>query len=92
MNERIPNIADNMREEVFLEHLHLLHFIAGEPDTGDQNLLRKVKPLLSSLLSKMWSPGMSLALDECSIAYKGRLGIVQFNPTNQQSITSKFSL
>ena len=81
---RKADIADSMTEAVFLQHLHFITFASlHDGDAKDDNPLRKVKPFIDTLIksfARMWTPGMNLTLDECCIAYKGHLSLVQFNP------------
>lgn len=87
VNRRIPAIADSMREEVYLQHLHFLHFsdcqqeaAASGPDA--KNPLRKIAPLLTALaktFGNLWTAGMRVVVDESSIACKSHLSLVQYN-------------
>jgi hypothetical protein len=81
INLRIPLIANNMKEAIFLEHLHFIHFVR---DSAVSSGISKIKPILEAVqiaMRKLWTPGMRIVVDECSLACKAMAcNFRQFNP------------
>jgi hypothetical protein len=79
----IPLVRELMSRDRFFSLWHFLRFIDNNSPPDKNDKVYKIRPIIEPLrenFQNVYNPNMEISVDESMISFKGKVGVMQYNP------------